>query len=68
MDHRLPAGANPAPSPCKTRLAKQIAIDRQGVKARHVATRFSALDIEMIGLGDHERRIVILRDRVQREF
>lgn len=64
----LPPASDPSPSTGQACVAEQRRFDRDRVKARHVSVRFGALDIDVVGLGDHNRRIGDFGLSVQREI
>lgn len=68
MNLHLPSATNAPPSTGQTRVAKQRRLDRDRIEARHVLLRLGALDIEMVGLGDHACRIGNFAAAVQREI
>ncbi len=60
MDHHLSLASDAAPFPEQAHIAKEVRFDRHGVIACHVPGGVRALDVEMVGLRDHERRIADL--------
>ena len=56
MHPALTAGANATPSADKTGLAEQIRFNRHGVVTGHVLRGVLSFDIELVGLGDHDRQ------------
>jgi len=60
--------ADTSPSPCQAGRSEQRRLDGHGVISRHVLRWLGALDIKLVGLGDHVGIVADQGIGVQRQF
>lgn len=68
MNHHLSLGSDAAPFPKQADVPEEVRFDRHRIVAGHVPRGIGAFDIKMVGLRDHEKRIVDLGNPVQRHL
>lgn len=66
MLHGLATRAYAPPSAGQADVPKQGRLDRHGVEAGHVLRGIRSLDVKLVGLRDHQKRIALCESVVQR--